>query len=165
MTPSSITPILFSMDGTPGADCYSYAAVVLWFLGYPDQALKRKNEALTLARELSHSFSLTFALGFAGFLHAFRREGQATQEHAEATMALSTEQGFAHWLAHGMIFRGWALAEQGDEGIAQICQGIAAWRDAGDELNRATRHWYTGSTRNRVVTVCLGPQVYESRVE
>jgi predicted ATPase len=120
----------------PGVDCYSYAAVVLWFLGYPDQALKRKNEALTLAQELSHPFSLTFALGFAGFLHTFRREGQATQEYAEATMALSAEQGFTHWLAHSMIFRGWALAEQGEEGTAQIRQGIDTWRAAGDELAR-----------------------------
>jgi predicted ATPase len=120
----------------PGVDCYSYAAVVLWFLGYPDQALKRKNEVLTLARELSHPFSLASAFGFAGFLHTLRREGQASQEQAEATMALASEQGFAHWLAHGMIFRGWALAEQGEEGTAQIRQGIDAWRDAGDELAR-----------------------------
>jgi predicted ATPase len=35
-----------------------------------------------------------------------------------------------------MIFRGWALAEQGEEGTAQIRQGIDAWRAAGDELAR-----------------------------
>ncbi len=120
----------------PGVDCYSYASVVLWCLGYPDQALKRKNEVLTLAQELSHPFSLASAFGFAGFLHTLRREGQASQEQAEATMALATEQDFAHWLAHGMIFRGWALAEQGEEGTAQIRQGIDAWRAAGDELAR-----------------------------
>jgi len=126
----------FLQGRDPGVECSSYAGVIRWCLGYPNQALKRKNEALTLARELSHPFSLTFALGFAGFLHILRREGQATQEYAEATIALSTEQGFAHWLVGGMIFRGWALAEQGDEGLAQICQGIAAWRDAGEELAR-----------------------------
>jgi predicted ATPase len=126
--------LLYGRD--PGVDCYSYAAVILWFLGYPDQALKRKNEALTLVQELSHPFSLASAFGFAGFLHTLRREGQASQEQAEVTMALATEQGFAHWLAHGMIFRGWALAEQGEEGTDQIRQGIDAWRAAGDELAR-----------------------------
>src|SRR5262249_12999751 len=120
----------------PGVDCYSYAAVVLWFLGYSDQALRRNNEALTLARELSHPFSLASALGFAAFLHIFRREGQAAQEQAEATIALSTEQGFPHWLAHGIIMRGGALAEQGEEGIAQIHRGMAAWRASGAELAR-----------------------------
>ena len=37
----------------------------LWFLGYPDQALKRSHEALALAQELSHPYSLAYALIFA----------------------------------------------------------------------------------------------------
>ena len=40
----------------------SYAAWVLWILGYPDQARKRIGEALNLAQDLSHPFSLAFAL-------------------------------------------------------------------------------------------------------
>ena len=51
---------LYGQD--PGVTCLSYAAWALWFLGYPDQALKRSHEALTLAQELSHPFSLAFAL-------------------------------------------------------------------------------------------------------
>ena len=37
----------------PKMVCLSQAAYVLWLLGYPDQALKRSHEALTLARDLS----------------------------------------------------------------------------------------------------------------
>ena len=70
--------------------CLSFAALALWFLGYPDQALKRSHEALTLAQELSHPFSLALALDWAAWLHQFRREGQAAQERAEAAIALST---------------------------------------------------------------------------
>ena len=53
-------------------------------------------------------------------------------------MALSTEQGFAHWLATGTILRGWALAEQGqrEEGITQMHQGLAALRAIGAEIER-----------------------------
>jgi len=120
----------------PGVDCGLYASWALWLLGYPDQALKRNNEALTLAQELSHPFSLASILACAGVLHTFRREGQATREQAEAAMALSTEQGFPHWLALGTILQGWALAEQGEEGTAQIRQGMAAWRTTGAELAR-----------------------------
>ena len=47
---------VFGMD--PGCVGLCYAAWVLWLLGYPDQALKRSHEALTLAQELSHPFSL-----------------------------------------------------------------------------------------------------------
>ena len=53
-------------------------------------------------------------------------------------MALSREHGFAFFLAEATFFRGWALAEQGqgEEGIAQIRQGLAAWRATGAEIRR-----------------------------
>jgi TOMM system kinase/cyclase fusion protein len=116
----------------------SYAALVLWHLGYPDQAQKKIHEALTLARELSHPYSLALALYFSASLHQFRREGRATQEQAEAVIALATEQGFSFLLAHGTTLRGWALAEQGQgrEGIAQMQQGLAAYQATGSELFR-----------------------------
>ena len=40
--------LLYGQD--PGMGCRVYAALVLWVLGYPDQALQRSQEALTLAR-------------------------------------------------------------------------------------------------------------------
>jgi predicted ATPase len=48
-------------------------------------------------------------------------------------MTLSTEQGFPFWLAYGALGRGSALAEQGQvaEGIAQIQQGLTAFRTMG----------------------------------
>ena len=54
-------------------------------------------------------------------------------EQAEAAVALATEQGFPLWLAGGTILRGWALAMQGqgEEGMAQIRQGIAAYGHGG----------------------------------
>ena len=123
---------------TLGCAAYAYAAWVLWMLGYPDQALKRSQEALTLAQELSHPFSLALALACAAMLHQFRREVQTAQERAEAVITLSTEQGFPFWLAMGTILQGWALAEQGqgEEGIAQIRQGLAAYRATGAEAVR-----------------------------
>jgi predicted ATPase len=46
----------------PGVACRSFAAWPIWVLGYPEQALRSANEALTLAQELTHPFSLAFAL-------------------------------------------------------------------------------------------------------
>jgi class 3 adenylate cyclase/predicted ATPase len=127
----------------PGMLCLSQATWTLWMLGHPDQALQRNHEVLTLAQKLSHPHSLAFALGHAAALHQFRREAQAAQERAEAVITLSTEQGFPYWLAWGTILRGWALAEQGEaeEGSAQICQGLAAYRAPGGELRRP--HFFT----------------------
>ena len=105
-----------------GVMCRSYAAWTLWYLGYPDQGLARSQEAVTLAQQLAHPFSLSFALSCAAMFHQFRREGRAAQERAEAAISLATEQGFPYWMAHGAILRGWALAQQGQaqEGIEQI---------------------------------------------
>ncbi len=130
---------LYGQD--PGVVCRHYAAVTLWYLGYPDQALQRSHEALTLAQELAHPHSLAFALIFAAWVHHFRREWPLTQERAEATIALAAEQGFGVYTAMGRIFRGCALAEQEaepgagqghvEEGMAQMQQGLAAWRTTG----------------------------------
>jgi predicted ATPase len=127
---------LYGQD--PGVGCLSWVAHVQWHRGYPDQALKRNYEALSLARELSHPYSVAYALASAVRFHQYRREEQAAQERAEALITLSREQGFAFFLAHGTLQRGWALTEQGQgvEGIAQIQQGLAAWRATGAELER-----------------------------
>jgi len=108
----------------------------LWSLGYPDQALAMSREALTLAQELSHPFSLAVALDYAAMLHQFRREPQAVHERAEAAIALYTEQGFAYYLAWGTTMQGWArVAQDRDkEGIAQIRRGLAALRATGAAL-------------------------------
>jgi class 3 adenylate cyclase/predicted ATPase len=123
----------------PGVICQADIACILWFLGYPDQALQKSHQALTLAQELSHPYSLAFALSFAGTLHQYRREGRAAQERAEATITLATEQGFPIWIGSGISLRGWALAEQGqrEEGMAQMHQGLAASRATGAELGRS----------------------------
>ena len=108
----------------------------LWLLGYPAQALARLHEALALAHELSHPFSLAFARCWAAYVYQFRRDVPAVHEQAEAAVALATEQGFPQWAAMGTILRGWALAMQGqgEEGLAQVRQGIAAWRATGAAL-------------------------------
>jgi predicted ATPase len=128
--------LAFRYGQDSGVVCLGLTAFALWMLGYPDQALKRLHEALTLARDLSHPFSLATTLWGAGILHQLRGEEKAVQERAEAIITLAAEQGFPLYLAGGTILRGWALAEQGqvEEGITHLCQGLAAWRTAGTGL-------------------------------
>jgi predicted ATPase/class 3 adenylate cyclase len=132
-TPDQRHAPAFRMGQDPGVACRIYAAATLWSLGYPEQALARVYEALALAHELSHPFSLAFARCFAAFVSQFRRDVLAVHAHAEATVALSTEQGFTQWAVQGTMLRRWALAMQGqgEEEIAQVRQGIAAYRATG----------------------------------
>jgi predicted ATPase/class 3 adenylate cyclase len=132
-TPDQRRAPAFRMGQDPGVACRIYAAATLWSLGYPAQALARVHEALALAHELSHPFSLAFARCFAAFVSQFRRDVPAVHAHAEATIALSTEQGFPQWAVQGTILRRWAPAiqGQGEEEIAQVRQGITAFRATG----------------------------------
>ena len=121
-----------------GVGARVYAAWVLWFLGYPDQALERAQEAIALGRKLSRPFTLGYALAFTAQLHQFRREPEATQELAEQTIAISQEHGFALWLAWATVLRGWVLANQGraEEGITQVRHGLDAFRGTGAGIFR-----------------------------
>jgi predicted ATPase len=116
----------------------AYMVRPLWLLGYPDQALQQSQKALSMAQELAHPFSLTYALTFAALGHQFRREVHATHRQAEAACVLAGEQGIALFLALGMILQGWALAAQGqsDAGIVQMCEGMAACQTTGAEADR-----------------------------
>jgi predicted ATPase len=120
--------VAFLDGGDSRVLCQSFAALTLWYLGYPDQGRAHNDAALTLAQQMAHPFSLGFALSNAAIFHQYRREVCATQEHADATISLATAQGLPQWIARGSVSRGWALAQQGQtqQGIEQINLGLRA---------------------------------------
>jgi class 3 adenylate cyclase/predicted ATPase len=132
-TPDQRRAPAFRMGSDPGIVCRLYAASTLWALGYPAQALARLHEGLTLAHALAHPYSLAHARVHAATVSQFRRDVPAVHEHAEAAVALATAQGFPQWAAWGTSLRGWALAlqDQGEAGLAQLRQGLAAFRATG----------------------------------
>jgi predicted ATPase len=122
-----------------GVICRSLGALALWYLGYPHQGLTRNQEAMTLAHQITHPYSVGYALNCAAMFHQLRREERWTQEHAEATISIGTDQGFPQWKAAGAILRGWTLAHQGQaqEGIEQLTQGLRAFRAMGAKINQS----------------------------
>jgi predicted ATPase len=127
---------LYGQD--PGVACRAIGAVALWLLGYPDQAGRHSREAVALAGEFGHPSTLALALHFAAMLGQCRRDVRAVRRSAEATTAIATEHGLSFWRACGQLMRGWALAGQGapEGGIAQLRQGLTAWKAAGSETYR-----------------------------
>src|SRR5262249_16047127 len=83
-----------------------------------------------------HPFSLVDTLLWSTILHQYRREWHIAKAHAEAMLALATEQGFAFYVARAAFYRGTALAAQGlgEEGLAQVRQGLARLRGMGTAL-------------------------------
>jgi predicted ATPase len=115
-----------------------YGAMVLWVLGYADQAQHWGQDELAWAQQGEPTPGLASAHLFAAILAQHRRDVAATQASAEATIVLATAQGLAHRVAQGRILQGWALAMQGDgaTGVAQITQGWEAVQRLGQQLYR-----------------------------
>jgi predicted ATPase len=125
-------------DAAPGVRCLAVATNALWCLGYPAQAVRRGQEALALAQELAHPYSLVVAQYWDTCLHHHRGEVPAVQTQAEALLTLATVQGSLLHVGHGTFWRGWALAMQGqgEAGLAQMHQGLTAVVATGQELAR-----------------------------
>jgi predicted ATPase/DNA-binding winged helix-turn-helix (wHTH) protein len=134
--PTRQRPQALRQGEASGLRCLGVAAQALWCLGYPEQAVQRSQEALALAQELAHPYSLAAAQHWATSLHYRRREALAVQVQAEALLALATAQQFPVWVGHGTCWHGWVRAMQGEDvaGLAHIRQGMAAVLATGQAL-------------------------------
>src|SRR5439155_21247224 len=98
----------------------------LWMLGYPDRSRHRANEAVALATDLDHPFTMAYALFHAGFLHVWRREPGVVRDRALGVLELVEDHDFQIWRSLGLCLLGAANTDLGryEEGLAQIRQGI-----------------------------------------
>jgi predicted ATPase len=126
----------FPSEMDRGGVCLSGMAWTLWILGYPEQAIMKSRDALTLAHELSHAYTLAFALHHDAVVRLSRREVSLAQKRIAAIIALAHEHSFAQWMAGGMFTSGWALVEQGavEEGIVELKKAQAMWQAMGTDL-------------------------------
>jgi len=116
--------------------CLSFSAYTLWYLGYPDRAVRRNEEAIALARDLSQTFSMIVAVEFSTLVRHLRREPALTKASAESAVGLTTEQANAFFLGCALVEQGWAYAFEGQdgEGVALIRRGMDVCRSAGSTL-------------------------------
>lgn len=116
-----------------------YIAHALLHLGYLDQAYEKYAELLDAIRSHRHSPSMAFGLfqsalfcSYSRDLGAYKRDGnfEADEAIVDELISISTEHSFSLWRTAGVILKGWILAQAGesDRGLAQMRDGIAAWR-------------------------------------
>ena len=86
----------------------------LWLAGYPEQALRKSQQSLALASELSHGPSVAHALFHAVWLDQFRRDHRSARDRAAALVSRASDQGQMLYVAIGTIFSGWAFAAGGE---------------------------------------------------
>jgi tetratricopeptide (TPR) repeat protein len=90
-----------------------HRALVLWELGFPEQALAQAQQMIDFARRLAHPFSLAMGLYFRRRLFQYCRFEDEAQQNIEEEYAICHEHGFAFWKAHALLARGALLVQQG----------------------------------------------------
>jgi predicted ATPase/class 3 adenylate cyclase len=120
----------YGFGADPGVACYITSCMILWTLGFPDQALRRASETVNLSRDLNHPFSVAYALFHSGLLNLWTGEIEHAEEHAHQLNVLVEEYDFAIWKAVGSCLHGAALAGLGrhDQGLDQIRWGMEVYQ-------------------------------------
>ena len=107
-----------------------FNALLLWLLGYPDQAAQSAADSVAVAEGLGHVPSLLHSLWFAGVFHCVARNPETARHHGERLLRLAREHKLAQYEAVGGIIRGRASAELGHhDGLSEIRSSL---RDYGE---------------------------------
>jgi DNA-binding SARP family transcriptional activator len=130
-------PVTAAYGDNAGAACHSWAALSLWFLGYPDRARERAQEAVALTDDPRRRHGYATALAQAATVEQCRLDLEATRTYAEAAIEAATRDGYRYRLAMAMILHGWACAAEGahEQGIAELEQGLELSRETGARMD------------------------------
>jgi predicted ATPase len=134
--PVSHSSLVHHAAHRPDVHSQAELGIVLFCLGFPDEALKLSNAAIAEARRLAHAPSLAVSLIFGARLLSLAGDIGALDRRTGQLAALATEQRFARWRAMAVIDRGWIKVKSGDvaEGVSLLRSGSAAYRATGAEL-------------------------------
>jgi predicted ATPase len=110
-------------------------ALVLFCLGFPDQAMAEGNAAVAGARRLVHPPSLALSLGIGTFPLSLVGDDTALKERADELVSVAAEHGFSLYSAAGTILRGWVKVKNGDvaAGMSRLRGGLTAYRAIGQQ--------------------------------
>jgi len=131
--PISHRPLVRQAGVQPLVISKAYLGIVLFCLGFPDQALAQSSVAVTEARRLAHPPTLAVSLAIVLRLLSLVGDDAVLDERAEQLVAVTTEQGFPQMRAMGAIYRGWAKVKNGDIGGRDLSP--VQWFD------RLPRYW------------------------
>jgi DNA-binding SARP family transcriptional activator len=132
-----VNPVTATYGHNPGSACHTWAALSLWFLGYPDLARQRARDAVALAEDPRRRHGYATALAHAAIVEQCRLDAAATRATAEAAIAAATEGGYVYRVAMATILNGWALAAEGshEHGIAELERGLNLSRETGARMD------------------------------
>ena len=113
--PSQHRPPAVHYVHDPKISAFPYIAVILWILGYPQQARRWSVEALQYAKVLNQATLTAHVRVYGGAgLDELLRDTAAAREHADAIIGLADQHNLHYFRLSGLILRGWVMAQEGD---------------------------------------------------
>jgi predicted ATPase len=134
--PISHGSLVNQIGSHPHVISQGYLAIVLFCLGFPDQALAQSNAAVAEARRLGHPPTLIVTLETHSRLLSLSGDSAALDEPASQMIALATEQAFPSYHALGTIYSGWVKVNTGNlpAGMSLLRSGSSAYNATGAKV-------------------------------
>jgi predicted ATPase/class 3 adenylate cyclase len=128
--PHRLGPSRHGFGSDSGVACYITSCMILWMLGFPDQALQRATETVSLTQRLNHPFSTAYALFHTGLLYLWTGDYERAEAFARQLNDLLEDYDLAIWKAVGACLHGAVLAALGrhERGLNQIRWGMEVYQ-------------------------------------
>jgi DNA-binding winged helix-turn-helix (wHTH) protein/predicted ATPase len=136
--PARDRELLAPYGENPSVACQSWAALCLWFLGFPDRAVDRALRLVSFSETPNHSFALSTAAMYATHVFQLRREHVEASKWADMTLRLAEAQGYLYNVAFAKVVKGWACVGAGatEDGLELVKQGLAIAGMIGAKLDQ-----------------------------
>lgn len=122
-----------------GVFCSSYSAHICWTLGQTKDAIVHSEQALAIAKERAHPFSVVVASCYMAMLYQFMDDVSRVNHYAEAALALCTHYEFVYYAEWANFLLGWGLTRGGDVpgGIQKMRRALGDLRQLGTGLRNS----------------------------
>jgi predicted ATPase/class 3 adenylate cyclase len=116
----------FRLGPNTGVVARTASGILLWQCGKLEQAIGRVEEALDVARQIGHPYSIAYALHHNGLLALYRWRFEEARDRARELAVVSEENDYPVWRTLATVFEGAATSYLGDPetGLAMTEKGI-----------------------------------------
>ena len=116
----------------PAVVSMTTSAFFLWWMGFPDRAAVRAEQAIAAARTTGHAYSLAYAIYHVAFLETWNLRIERLPELAEELGVLARRHDFLIWEALSIVLDGLVMIVGGESkaGLDTIERGIQLYESA-----------------------------------
>ena len=120
----------FRLGPNTGVVARTASGILLWQCGRLEAGIGRVEEALEVARQIGHPYSIAYGLHHNGLLAVYRGRFEEARERTRELAAVSEENGYLVWRTLATVFDGVALSHLGDPatGLTMTEKGIELYQ-------------------------------------